>query len=118
MVMAECLTVLISSSGDTKAGSLSPSSSPQPLLSVRHMGGGVYRTSESSSEPSSSSCDTFKTNIQNLTLTCSFKIKLELVFCFLPLYQSPCHSNLLIWSLIIIGSQLLIKVCIIINVAA
>jgi len=60
MVMAGCLTVLISSSGDTNAVSLSPSSSPQPLLSVRHMGGGVYRT-ESSSDPSSSSCD----NVQN-----------------------------------------------------
>jgi len=65
MVMAGCLTVLISSSGDTKAVSLSPSSSPQPLLSVRHMGGGVYRT-ESSSDPSSSSCDTFKTKYEKL----------------------------------------------------
>ncbi len=94
MVMAECLTVLISSSGDTKAGSLSPSSSPQPLLSVRNMGGGVYRISESSSEPSSSSCDTFKTNIQNITLNCSFKIKLELVFVFLPLLHRRCHTIL------------------------
>lgn len=59
MVTVECLTVLISSRGDTNAVSLSPSSPPQHVLSGKHTGGGVYRTSESSSDSSSSSCQTF-----------------------------------------------------------